>query len=108
MTKELDARMDTMGDLVDSRTAPALVADSIHHMVITMQTFVMSDCILYTVCDGDSTLGDHGSAREVWRKEVPLMQTEAYRAGGYHVTAAAREQEFVAMELARRYAEGRR
>ena len=75
---------------------------------ITMQTFIMADSILYTVIDGDASHGDFGDAREVWRKEIPLMQTAANRAGGYSVTAAAREQEQVAMALAAEHAKGGR
>jgi hypothetical protein len=73
-------------------------------MIITMQTFIMADSILYTVFDGNPEAGDFGDGHEVWRKEVPLMQTAAYRAGGYHATEAAREQQEVAMQLAASYA----
>jgi hypothetical protein len=72
----------------------------VRELIVTMQTFVMRDSILYTVIDGNPDAGDFGHSREVWRREIPLMQTEAYRAGGYSVTDAAREQERVAMQLA--------
>lgn len=61
-------------------------------MMITMTTTITETAILYTVADAAGV--------EVWRREVPFMQTEAYRAGGYHVTEAAREQERIAMRLA--------
>jgi hypothetical protein len=72
---------------------------------ITMETFIDEDSIVYTVIDGYSPAGDFGDAREVWRREVPLASMAAYRAGGYHATEAAREQERVAWELARKHAD---
>jgi hypothetical protein len=67
---------------------------------IVMRTVIDQHEITYEVWDGDDALGDHGDARCVFQKTVKLMQTEAYRAGGYHVTAVAREQERCAMQLA--------
>lgn len=75
-------------------------------MMITMVTTITDDMIRYEVVDGCVEAGDFGDARTVWSRDVPLMQTAAYRAGGYHATEAAREQEAFAMELANKYAEG--
>lgn len=73
---------------------------------IQMLTTITEDFIEYEVIDGCVEAGDFGDARTVWSKRVPFMQTAAYRAGGYHATAAAREQEAFAMELANKYADG--
>jgi hypothetical protein len=76
------------------------VSDLRSALLVRMVTEI-TDTILYYEVQVD---GDFGSGfneeRVIWTREVPLMQTAAYRAGGYHATAAAREQEKVAVKAA--------
>jgi hypothetical protein len=68
--------------------------------LITMKTTVCPGAIDYEVV----VLGDFGDGpddeRIVWQRTEHLYFTEAHRAGGYHVTESAREQERVAMAIA--------
>ena len=67
---------------------------------VTMQTFIMTDSVLYIVIDGDGDAGDFGDAKEVWRREVPFTHRERFNAVGPAFVEAAREQARIAEELA--------
>lgn len=67
-----------------------------------MVTEVTRAAVTYEVFDEDPRAGqEFGTTRPIWSKRVEFDIDERHRAGGHAFREAAREQEYVASELAR-------